>query len=196
MYVELLVLILIKKRVVRKFFLILNEFIIANVQIPVSYTHLKTDEKYKEFFQIPINNFDASRFDNLIEKKLEAVSHDEMAKRILTTIENYSENRINEVIDVFNSDVEYCPYCFRPIDNLDKQSIIDKIKSVLSNESDDFIAELEKLKLLPYTIKLLPDFIDDFKKNQYNFACKNYNDVVIKINDFKMCIRDRDYSFD
>lgn len=144
----------------------------------------KTDEKYKEFFQIPINNFDASRFDNLIEKKLEAVSHDEMAKRILTTIENYSENRINEVIDVFNSDVEYCPYCFRPIDNLDKQSIIDKIKSVLSNESDDFIAELEKLKLLPYTIKLLPDFIDDFKKNQYNFACKNYNDVVIKINDF------------
>lgn len=33
MYVELLVLILIKKRIVRKFFLILNEFIIANVQI-------------------------------------------------------------------------------------------------------------------------------------------------------------------
>ncbi len=144
----------------------------------------KTDEKYNEYFPCPIQKFDKNVFDDLMDKKLEMISNDVMARRILTTIEDYSENRINEIVVTLDSDLEYCPYCFRSINNTEKQSIIDRIKSVLSKESDAFINDLEKLKLMPYIIKSLPDFVDDLIRSKYVLACEHYNKTVDKINGF------------
>ena len=142
------------------------------------------DTKCNEFLQTPLNRFDEDIFNNFMGRKLVLVSNDEMAKRILTTIENHSEIRTNEIVKTFDSDIDYCPYCFRPINKDEKFKVIEKIKSALSKESDDFINELEKLKLIPYEVIELPDFITEKSKGKYLSACNGYNRCIDEINNY------------
>lgn len=143
----------------------------------------KNNQKYKFFLNTPIQSFNEDMFNKLMNKKLRIISVDEMAKRILKTIEDYSELRTNEIIETFNSNINYCPYCFRPIDNNEKKNVIKLIKSALSKESDKFVKLLDNQKIDLYNPVELPEFIDGKVKAEYIFICTEYNKMGNLINE-------------
>lgn len=133
--------------------------------------------------QYPPDDFDDKYYIELLEKKLQVVSSDEIASRILKTIEMYSESRSNEIIDQFSTDIDYCPYCFRPINIEEKNTLISKISSVLSKESDEFVYKLDKQKIREYEKIIIPAFISKGITQEYEFKVVEFNSAINNLND-------------
>ncbi len=125
---------------------------------------------------------------SLLAKKIEQPRLSEREKQILAIIQRNGQSAIDEARIEFGKDsTTFCPYCFQPIDEEYKKSLIESINRVLNKDTDKHIEELSRI--------VFPSFDEDYSiynaldsdlvksiVNQINVCkklSKEYSDAII-----------------
>lgn len=112
----------------------------------------------------------------LLAKKIEQPCLSEREKQILSIIQSNGQATIESVRLEFGKDTtKFCPYCFQPVDEEYKKSLIESINRVLNKDTEQHIDELSKI--------VFPNFNED-----YSTYSSLDNDLVKKIiNQINVC---------
>lgn len=136
-------------------------------------------------FDFEFNESDTEKLDGLLKRKIQKNVNGQLSKKIYDVIQNKSMSWIKEVNDTMQGEIDYCPFCFRTIENDYKKSIIDAIDSVLSDETKEMSFELEKLLFKKFEHAELPGFISNKLINllrdltfQFNYEVDNINGKI------------------
>lgn len=120
----------------------------------------------------------------LLSKKIEEPILTEREKKILDAVQNGLQNQIETSKDIFSKkETKECPYCFRPIDEKYKASLIKSIEKVLNKDVDKHKEELRKnfLKKIDFDImkysKLNSNLCEEIRKK-----VEICNDIIEKYN--------------
>lgn len=91
----------------------------------------------------------------LLEKVVEKPELSEREKKILLIVQQGKANDLSERLDAFqSSETDECPYCFQPLTQAYKQSLIHSIEIVLSKEVEQHQKDLKMLFLELVNINL------------------------------------------
>ena len=136
-------------------------------------------------FNFKFSESDTEKLDGLLKRKIQKNVNGQLSKKIYDVIQNKSMSWIKEVNDTMHEEIDYCPFCFRTIENDYKKSIIDAIDSVLSDETKETSFELEKLLFKKFEYAELPCFISNELINplrdltfQFNYEVDNINGKI------------------
>lgn len=128
-----------------------------------------------------------SKAKNVLLKKIEKPELTEREKKIFEFIKNKGQYLLNEAKRIFkNDDIDYCPYCYQPISEEYKQSLMENFKKVLNKETDEYIAQLEKLKIneVHYSLEKYRHFDQELIQScnlqfeRMNKEIKKFNQIV------------------
>ena len=92
--------------------------------------------------------FDEERIIRLISRNVKRPVLEEREKHIIGLLQSTESQKLRIIKDAFqNKNTEYCPFCFRPISNAEKRELVEKIEKLLSNELEQYVRELENIRL-------------------------------------------------
>lgn len=87
------------------------------------------------------NNFDETTLVAKLNKRIEKPELTDREKKILAIYESLP-GRVESASATFSSGADLCPYCFRPIDANERNSLIESINKILNKDVDDYKKEL------------------------------------------------------
>lgn len=100
-------------------------------------------------------NVDIEIIHNLLNKKIEKPILSDREKSILDLVLHGKQEHFQEIKNLFlNNKIEYCPSCLQPITESYKKELVDSIEKVLSEDVDEHILELSRVKLPLISIDL------------------------------------------
>ena len=103
-----------------------------------------------------LGGFDEQAVIELLNHKIEEPMLTDREKNILGILGKYA-GRVEEIREIFSSEINHCPYCFRSINADEKTSLIGSIENVLNREVEDYKVKLASI--------VLPSF--SFDKSNY-----------------------------
>lgn len=133
-------------------------------------------------FDFNFNESAIEKLDGLLKRKIDKNANGQVSQKIYDVIQNKSMLWIKEINDTMHEEIDYCPFCFRTIENDYKKSIIEAIDSVLSDEAKEMSFELEKLLIKKFEYDELPGFISNESINHLRDLTSQFNYEVDNIN--------------
>lgn len=162
-----------KKISIEKFNKLLEEYLDAK----------KNNLIYDKMLELP-EKADMERIIDILHTQVPRKSDDTIAEEIYTVIANYGESRLNEIKVEFESNTNICPYCFRPINQNEKDKVVSTIKRVLSKETDGIKEKINSLVINEYSINNLPEIVDKGLELKLHKCREQYNSEVNIINGY------------
>jgi wobble nucleotide-excising tRNase len=171
---------------------VIEEKIVKIVNEKEKITVEQFNNKLKEYEAVRENNemidikLEKIKYDNDYNEKLNELlievikkeRYDEISSIIYKTIEKHGDTRIHEIMNTFEDDIDYCPYCFQKISDSYRNSILDSINQLFSNEKNKLVNRLNNFIFDEYSSLVLPNIIDDGLKNRYFIAYENLNNKI------------------
>ncbi|WP_418968677.1 AAA family ATPase [Alloscardovia omnicolens] len=135
---------------------------------------------------IEVEQYDETRILELLSKRVEDPTLSDREKRILEIVQNGNQKLIEMSAETFsNPDTDACPMCQREISAVEKASIIDSVRKVLSKEVDEFKEELRSALLQEITQQSVSEQVSttlgtDLLKAEQKVInlVKSYNDLI------------------
>lgn len=123
---------------------------------------------------ISISAFDETAMVSLLNQIIEQPTLSEREKRILHIL-GHIHGRIDEVRQSFDTAIDYCPYCFRPMTGEEKTDLIRSIEKVLNRAVDEYKTRLNGITLC------VPIFNHDLYKTIDEPLCDEISILMEKI---------------
>ncbi len=133
-------------------------------------------------FNFNFNESDVEKLDNLLKRKVSKNENGELSHKIYEIIQERTLPWIEDINAVMQKNPDYCPFCFRPIENDYKKSIIDAIDSVLSDETKETSSILKNSFLQEFEYEELPSMVLKELSKQLQDLALQFNDEVKNIN--------------
>lgn len=162
---------------------------LSEIEIKYSETQEKLNKTDVDSDGIP-SAIDTIYFDESLEEQIIKMLSKEISKPVLSTreklifdvIEQGNQAMVIGAQNVFSDEtIEYCPFCFRDIEEEYKKSLLNSIKTVLNKEVDDHVYELEKV--------IFPTLCFDFSSHKFlnpdsianlNKQVEKFNDIIVQ----------------
>lgn len=131
----------------------------------------------------PLLSFDYSLKDNysknlkqLLNKKIEKPELTDREKLIFDLMRKGNQSNVESAQEYFESDVDYCPYCFQNISSDYREKLLNEFKTVLNDNVSSHIKEIEEYIIPLVDLDLYPYL------NLNNKLCNDINNTVVTIN--------------
>lgn len=162
---------------------------LSEYEIKYNETQDKLNKTDVDYDSIPAS-IDTIYFDENLEEDIIKFLSKEISKPVLSTreklifdvIEQGNHDMVIEAQNVFSDEtIEYCPFCFRDIEEKYKKSLLNSIKTVLNKAVDDHVYELEHV--------IFPTLCFDFSNYKFlnpdsianlNKQVEKFNDIVVQ----------------
>lgn len=137
------------------------------------------------------NNFTAVR--ELLTRNINKPDVNDKVKRALEEYEQSGRNGLIKIQKIFsNSETDYCPTCFRSINDSEKNEIVSLITEVFDSvQTDSYVNKLKAISLTQLPEMSTNDAISREYQDEVelvNNCVKNYNAVI---SEYKLCIEER-----
>ncbi|WP_197035183.1 AAA family ATPase [Oceanivirga salmonicida] len=138
---------------------------------------LKIPNSYKAFDYVNANE--------LLKESIEKPKLSEREKYLLSLVENGEKELLEKQMEFFvNSDTGYCPYCLQDVEENYKNNLVNKIKSILSEEVKIHCDKLSKFIIDEIYFDFVP--FEELDSNEKSIELLNEINLLIQENNKKI----------